>query len=171
MKKTNYTIILLSLFLNSSLWAASADSIQLNQNIDFVCEISIDPEPVASNLDLTTSQSHLKVMRVNLASNGHTNYSNEFTDGNKLVHNNSINHFSLDTFDSDLEENDGGIITPASYSAANFSTGVNTNAVGTDGKLYTLWQDVFINYTGIPALSLVQGVYATEWILSCGPVE
>ncbi len=162
MKKINYTIALLSLFLNSSLWAAASDSIQLNQNIDFTCEIHWDADPIASNLDITTSQSHLFIGRLILKANDQVNLNYDLPTEEKLVHSSvPSNFFSFNSLDY---ENNG-----PSSGTVNFPISGDYPS-GIPGEIIDLWQDHFLNYTGVPALSLIQGTYQATWYASCGPV-
>ncbi len=151
------------LLLNTTcLHASSSDSINLSSTINPACEVSMDPEPVASNLDLTTSQTNLKIVRVNLANNTQgdpaspysTIYNVDFSD--HLEHQlNSIYKFYF----SDLEMTS----SIAGVGSFPFPFGANGGPSGATSE----WSDFAISYTGIPALALVNGTYSTQWFVSC----
>jgi hypothetical protein len=149
-------IITLTFLFSYSVYCAGNDSINLSAGIEPVCELSLDAEPIASNLDLTTSQTDLYIARANMANN--TDFS-AFT--------------TVTTFD--LTDH----LTHATMPSAIFSfsnlKGVDFESNVVPSIPMTSWQDqtgtgyvdMYLSYTGVPALSLVQGTYSTTWYMSC----
>lgn len=139
-------------------FAAATDSIQLNSSIDPVCEISWNPQPIASNLDITASQTNLHVGTLILDSNTadstlyQTNLSLDLSD--HLTH--SVVSSHVFTFDSasvyDNITSGGGAIPFGTFTA------YDSNRADTD---------FLLSYTGIPALSLINGTYEATWYASC----
>lgn len=161
MKKIIYILILTSL---QTVYGASNDSIDLSTNIDFACEISWDAEPVASNLDLTSSQTHLLIGRLILKANADTTLTYDVPNEEKLIHNTvGTNHFSLDSVYFENNRSVSGTVSFPISSA--YPLGLDPSGTGID-----FWQDHYLNYTGVPALNLIQGTYSATWYNSCGPV-
>ncbi len=152
-------IILIAVFFSFSVWAGASDNINLNSEVMPVCEVSFDPEPIASNLDMTSSQSHLHIARFTIATNTGDLSSPWRTDLNfdwsdTLVNqSNSVYTFSLSGLDG--MNQDGGADPGLPFGVWGFP-GANSG-----------WEDLYISYTGVPALSLVQGVYRATWYVSC----
>ncbi len=166
-------ILLFTLFsLPHFLLAGVSDSIDLTTTVTPICEVSFSADPIASNLDLVNSQSSLNIGRLNVATNA-TNGPNttpyranlilDFTD---TMQNGSSpsNTFTLTSVDVDvntinsIHANIPGIPLPV----------INTVA---DNDFLTGTWDFAITYTGVPALTLVQGVYSATWYASCSVEE
>lgn len=152
-------IFIFSVLLLNSVYGLNSDSINLNSTIEFACEISWDVDPIASNLDITTNQSHLYIGRLNVQANDQVKVNYDLPHEEKLIHNSMTSqYFSFTSVDI---ENSG------SYSGtANFPLS-GLMYIGNPGNSVNFWQDHFLNYTGVPALSLVQGVYSATWYTSC----
>ncbi len=151
-------IIFIAVFFSFSVWAGTSDNINLSSVIDPVCEVSFDAEPVASNLDLTTSQTNLLVGRFANPNNTinstlyQTNVQLDFVD--HLTHASNPSYiFSFSNLKIINDTND--VFDPVPFGI------VDSDNVGSS------WQDVYLSYTGIPSLSLVQGTYSAEWFVSC----
>ena len=136
--------------------AASSDNIELNASIEPVCEIAWAPQAIASNLDITSSVSELHIGNVVLASNTdgssefETNFEFDFSD--HLLHSNNINTFSFSgVFVSDQL---GDPAFPIPFGVSSYS--------GED-----LDAPIYVSYTGVPSIHLLQGTYSTEWVVSC----
>ena len=165
-------ILLAILSLPHLLRAAVSDSIDLTTEVTPVCEVSFSPEPVASNLDLTASQSSLPIGRLNVATNATngpatTTYrANLVLDLTDTMQNGSSpsNTFTLTSVDVDINminsihQNIPGIPLPV------------VNVVADNDFLTATW-DFAISYTGVSALTLVQGVYSATWYASCSVEE
>lgn len=138
---------------------ANNDSINLSSSVDPICEVTFTAEPVASNLDITTTQSDLKVASA---------YVNNNTQSSPLYNS---------TFSMDLSDH----LTHQSVSSSQFMfsevKGQNINGMqslpfgpfGPEHYDVTAVQpiDFYLSYTGVPALSLISGVYSAEWFISC----
>lgn len=160
-------ILLVTLFFNflSTAFGASSDSVNFGSTIDPVCEVAFTPEPIASNLDLTASQTELKIGHFHHATNTFeymnptpsspykTSLIMDITD--KLTHNvNPSYQFTLSQLTIDHQH--AGVYT------------VPIPLMGvTDDDLGTAEMEVLISYTGVPALTLVQGVYSATWHATC----
>lgn len=143
--------------LSFTAWGANQDVINLSSQIDPVCEVSFDAEPVASNLDITQSQTDLPIGRLNFATN--TPGSNWET----LAHLDFTDHLTHEVMPS------------ATFSFSNLKLIDHASQV-TPSLPMTSFQDWFggtghgdfyLSYTGMPALSLVQGTYSTTWYAEC----
>lgn len=156
MKKIVFLFLVVS-WQNS--YALNSDSINLNSTVDFACEISWDVDPVASNLDITANQSHLYIGRLNVQANDEVKVHYDLPHEEKLIHNSMTSqYFSFASVD---------IANSGSYSGTvNFPLS-GWVYLGSPGHTVNFWQDHFLNYTGVPALSLVQGVYSATWYTSC----
>ncbi len=71
-----------------------------------------------------------------------------------LTHSNTINQFNFDTLEFE------NITYSASGTAPFGLTGGSNNNSHEELNL-------FISYTGVPALSLVQGTYSAQWFVGC----
>lgn len=92
-------IIFFFLFtLTQNTWAASSDAINLSSSIDPYCEVEFNAQPIASNLDITTSQSDLYIgdviIRANTAGSA-WNTPHTIDISGTLTHSNNVNTFSL----------------------------------------------------------------------------
>lgn len=155
--------------LTQSLLAGTSDFIDLTTNIAFNCEIDILPEAIASNLDITQNQSHLKLFTLNMAGNDQTLFTVDMPNEEKLMHNSMLGqYFSFASLDYNLATNISG---SSSSSSGNLSFPQSQSyPISFPGNGFTFSEDIFANYTGVPALSLVQGVYSATWHFSCGPM-
>ena len=154
------------------LFAGVSDSIDLTTTVTPICEVSFSAEPIASNLDLVNSQSSLNIGRLNVATNATngpntTPYrANLILDLTDTMHNGSSpsNTFTISSVDVDvntinsIHQNIPGIPLPV------------INEVADNDFLTGTW-DFAISYTGVPALTLVQGVYSATWYASCSIEE
>ncbi len=156
MKKIICVLICIFSFIAN---ASSSDSINLSANVDFACEVEWNAEPVASNLDITTSQSHLYIGRFILHANSEANLNYDLPNEEKLVHGSvPTSFFSFDSVDWAVDGLSGN---------GNFPISGNYPMPGGPANF---WEDFYLNYTGVPALSLVQGTYSATWYGSCGPL-
>ena len=151
-------IIFISLFFSLSLLAGTADNINLSSEISPVCDVQFDAEPVAANLDLVNSQSDLYIGRLAVDVNTQNSFSYR-TDmaldlADHLTH--TVNSSYLFSFDH-LKVIDQNATVTNPFPMANFTI----NDVG-DG-----YGDMYLSYTGVPALTLVQGTYSATWYESC----
>lgn len=130
--------------------AATTGQLQLQGVVPVVLSLSVTPQPAATTLDLTSTQTDLLVASINEVSNSNTGY--------------KISISSLN--DGDLERS-GGTET-LTYSLKYDSVVVNlvgssvtpvvakTNNVG---SVHNLNSDVSISYTGQSSNSMVSGTY------------
>ena len=151
-------IIVIFFFITTQIYASANDSINLAGTVDPYCEVYFNPQPVASNLDLTTSQTSLLVTDFYINTNTDdgsspwsTTLSIDISD--HLTHSNGVNIFS---FVVDVGEQGGA--PEGAWPGGSLQEFPST----ADSAIA-----LFLNYTGLPALSLVQGVYSTQWYASC----
>lgn len=141
------------------MWAANTDSINLSSSVDPYCEVEFNAQPIASNLDLTTSQSDLYVgdiiIRTNTAGSA-WNVPHTIDISGILTHSNNINTFSLGSTWDLVDFGGAGAL----WGSVPFGNQVFPGDSSAEAS-------VKISYTGIPALSLVQGTYSTTWYTSC----
>ncbi len=157
-KKMKKIIISFLLVLSIYSYGANNDSIQLNSTVDPVCSVDFTPEPVASNLDITTSASHLMITKFNMYTNtehSSTHTSNLSLDlAGALTHSNTINQFNFDMLE--FENTDAATSGTLPFGTLGIPISKDSTEV-----------DLFLSYTGVPALSLVQGTYSAEWFIGC----
>ncbi len=148
-------LIALFLFYSFSVCCLNNDSINLNSTIDGACDISWTPQPIASSLDLTTSQVDLYVTDLTLDHN---------TTGSSVW----TNKISLDFNDTMMHSNN---VNNFVFSGLNFLDGVDGGAMPfgiNDFYGESTWTVKFLlSYTGIPTLNLVQGTYTAQWTATC----
>lgn len=158
MQTIKYMLITLCVFFNFVSFGSS-DQIELLSTVSPLCDISFDPEPIASNLDLTTTQNNLYLGRLLLNTNGvagspyKTIFS--FDLNSQMTQSTSSHQFTLASVNINHQYlgSLGTIPLPLNGSE--------------DNDWASVWWDFSINYSGIPALSLVQGNYNVEWFASC----
>lgn len=151
-------IISFLLLLTSYSYGAANDSINLNSNVEPVCSVDFTPEPIASNLDITNSASHLMITKFDIYSNtanSTTHRSNiAMNIPGELTHGNGVNQFNFDSLEfENITFGESGSAPFGSITGSNDSPHEEVN--------------LFISYTGVPALSLVQGTYSAQWFVSC----
>lgn len=151
-------ITLFFIFTQNSL-GASNDNIQLNSEITPACDVTFNSEPVAASLDLINSQSSLYVGKLTVLSNtcnstiAHTNLALDVQ--GSLVHNVAgIPDFNFAALNLVTESDPTPFSVP--FGSHNFTPALCNN-----------WLDLYIDYTGVPAVSLVQGTYSRTWVATC----
>lgn len=141
------------------MWAANTDNINLSSSIDPYCEVEFNAQPIASNLDITTSQSDLYIGDVIIRTNTEGsawNVPHTIDISGTLSHSNGINTFSLGSSFDVVAMGGGGPV----LGTLPFGVTVFPGDGSGEGSIR-------LNYTGVPALSLVQGTYSTTWYTSC----
>lgn len=164
MKSTLIYLIIFSLIAMKSLWAATSDSISFTSNIDSVCEIALTPESIASNLDLSSSQSQLKIGRMNVGHNAPISIDIDWGPDNGALRHSSINNetFAIDAFHFEH------IFNGTSMGVETLNFPLVSGDAGPYGEPFAdLYTNFYISYTGIPALSLVQGTYSVTYTTTC----
>ena len=142
------TLLLFSLI--STINAATTGQLQLQGVVPALLSISVTPQPVATLLSLTTTQTDLLVATVNEQSNSNTGYKitvSSLNDGNLERSGGSETLTYTMKYGATLLNLSGSSVTPV--------TG-KTQAVS---GVYDVDTDVTISYTGQPALSMVNGTY------------
>ncbi len=151
-------IILIALF-SFSVSGANNDNIQLNSEITPTCDVTFNAEPVASSLDLINSQSSLYVGKMTILSNTcssasvHTNL-NLDVQGNLQHDVAGIPNFNFSSLNLVTESDPTPFSIP--FGNHNFTPALCNN-----------WLEFYIDYSGVPAVSLVQGAYSQNWTATC----
>ncbi len=147
-------IIFVALFSFSVLGAAS-DNINLNSSIEPACDINFEAESVASNLDLINSQVDLKV-------------------GTLFIQENTTGSSYKSLVEFDLPDHLTHSANPSYIFSFSNLKGVNEVAdvfeplpVNFTGEVGDGFLELYLSYTGVPALSLVQGTYSTTYTATC----
>ena len=132
----------------TSAFAATTGSLLLQGIVAQKVNIVVTPVAVASALDLSTTQSDLKVATVNEQSNSKTGYKVTITSANL----------------GKLKRTDGAEVFSYSLKYAGASVGLSTAAGSTfttsTSAAVNVNKDLNISYTGVAAESMVEGTYA-----------
>ncbi len=153
-------IFILILLFGQEIYASNTDSINLSASVSPACEIFFDAESIASNLDITNSQTDLAIGRVRV------NHNTDNILYGVVMNLDFIDHLTHSTASSNLfnfseaKGNSHGAAAPH----ATLPFGSNNypwyDSAGID-------IDVYLSYIGIAALSLIQGTYNANWYASC----
>lgn len=149
MKKLLIATSLLTLTTTSA-FAAVSGTLLLKGSVGRVLSIAVTADTaVSSYLDLGTTKSNLKVATVNEQSNVVTGYNVKITSANKgkLKRTGGSETFSYQMTYADAAVSLVGATTGTTFVTPASSAGVNIN------------KDVKISYTGIPAVSMIEGEY------------
>ncbi len=148
MKKFLAITALMSSLVSGSLMAAETGSLLLQGIVGQKVAIKVTGEPVAASLDLTTSQTDLKVATVNEVSNSKTGYKVRITSANL----------------SKLKRTDGSEVFAYTLkyggSALALSTSTGTTISSPTAAAINVNKDLAISYTGAAAETMVAGTYA-----------
>lgn len=151
MKKTIVVIFFLGIIIFSlASQAATTGQLLLQGVVPAVLAISVSPQPIATALDLTTTQTDLFVGSVTEQSNSNTGYKitvSSLNDGSLL------RSGGAETFNYTFKY-DGQSINLVGSS----NTPVTAKNQGTGGS-YNTSSDVTVSYTGVAAASMVAGTY------------
>jgi hypothetical protein len=140
--------VLFSLIGSAS--AATTGLLQLQGVVPALLAISVDPQPIATLLDLTATQTDLLVASVNEQSNSNTGYQitvSSLNDGNLKRSGGSETLTYTMKYGVTLLNLNGSSVTPVVG---------KTQAVS---GVYDVDTDITISYTGQPAVSMVNGTY------------
>lgn len=160
-KKISFSFVFFLISMNCL--GGASDSINLSSEILPVCEVSFNAEPIASNLDITTTQTNLHIGDIDTNSNTPgsnflTTWDSEFVD--HLTH--QVMGSEIFTF-SNLQ----AVVTdPGSppFTIDPFPMGSLHIPDAGGGESHI---ELNLSYTGVPSLSLVQGTYSATWYVSC----
>ena len=149
MKKFLIATTLLTLTTTSS-FAALSGTLLLKGTVGRVLSISVAADTaVSSFLDLSTTKSNLKVATVTEQSNAAAGYNVKITSANegKLKRTGGLETFSYQMTYNSAAVSLVGATTGTTFNTPASSAGVNVS------------KDVKISYTGIPAVSMIEGEY------------
>lgn len=161
---TRYFLLFL-IFLNLNCLAASSDNIELQSTVDPQCEMIFSPEPIASNLDLVNSASDLYIGRLNENTNtanvGGTIKSSLYQTDTTLDFGDHLSHATSSSYSfafSNLKMID---------EASNVTPSVPLGSPLVINDTATGHADLYLSYSGVPAINLVSGSYSVTWYASC----
>ena len=145
MKKLIAAIIFLILSIPA--FSATNGIVLLTADVPIKVSLTINPVSVASSLDLSTTQTNLKVASATARSNSRTGFSVTFTSANL----------------GKLKRVSGAEVFPYTMKVGGLNVGLST-ASGTVFNIdqtspMTLTRDITISYTGVAAETMVEGTY------------
>ena len=145
MKKLITSIIFLGLSIPA--FSATNGIVLLRSDVPVKVSITVNPVSVASSLDLSTTQTNLKVASATAMSNSRTGFRVTFTSANL----------------GKLKRVSGAEVFPYTMKVAGLNVGLST-ASGTAFNIdqtspMTLTRDITISYTGVAAEAMVEGTY------------
>lgn len=134
---------LITLTLSFSTLAATQGTLLLKGAVPQLLSVEVTPESTAQNLDLSTSQTNLKVAEVREKSNSATGYKIlvRSTNGGKLMNGSEEFHYSI------RYSGVSRVLTNSDYEIRNVSTRGVTDS------------DVEISYTGVTPELMKEGSY------------
>lgn len=144
MKKLIISLLCIASF---SSFGATTGTLLLQGIVPSIRSITVSPESVASSLDLTTSQTNLKVATINEKSNSLLGYKVTITSANLS---NLKRSGGSEVFPYTIKYN--GTNAPVT-SVAGYSTTSNTFPANVN-------KDLTISYTGVPSEQMVEGTYS-----------
>lgn len=142
------TLLFLSaLLISNAAMSATSGTLLLSATVPRIVSILVTPAPVSSALDLSVTQTNLKIGVVNEKSNSRTGYKGSVRSANR----------------GKLKRTDGSEVLPYSLSISgaviDLSTAAGSSYFFYNTQLYDTNRDMFISYTGQPAESMVEGIY------------
>lgn len=140
--------LLLALLMIGNIEAATTGTLVLQATVAQDLPLTVTAEAVASSLDLSTSQTGLKVGTVNEKSNSGTGY----TISAKSTNGSLLKNGALDQLSYQITYDGGSAIT--------LTTSDQTVKTQSTGGLYDHDSDVDIVYTGKAPATMVQGTYS-----------
>lgn len=153
MKKLLAVTALIAL-TSTSTFAATTGTLLLQGIVAQKVSVAVTAQSVASALDLSTTQTDLKVGSVNVQSNSKTGY--------KLT----ISSANL----GKLKRTDGaevmGYTLKYGGAAVGLSTSAGTTFTNSAGSIVNVNNDINVSYTGVAAESMVEGTYQDTVTLS-----
>lgn len=152
-----HLLILATLAFSSITFAATSGTLLLQGVVAKKLSITVSPETASAALDLTTSQTNLKVASVNEKSNSKSGYSVTIS---------STNH-------GNLKRADGPEVF--AYTMKYGGSAVNLSAAGTsfnhtESSSVNIDKDLAISYTGATAESMVEGTYTDTLTLNISAI-
>jgi hypothetical protein len=140
--------ILIFIFsISATVYAATSSSLLLQAQVPRIVSIAVTSLPIATALDLTVSQTNLKVGVVNERSNSKTGYKASVSSANlgKLKRVSGADVFAYSLIIS-------GQTIDLSTAAGSTYSFLNTQLTDTN-------RDIFVSYSGKPAELMVEGNY------------
>ena len=137
-------LLLLSLLLTTSTFAATTGTLILKGTVPQLLDILVTPEPFATTLPLSTTQADSLVAEVRERSNSATGYTVSVSSANlgKLVHETVL----TSTVNYSLKYNGQTVNLLTGSTFSELTRGVKN-------------RDVEISYTGVPEIDLTEGEY------------
>lgn len=142
-----FLTIVSSLIFSIAAFTATSGTLILSGAVPRVVSITVTPAAVASALDMSVTQTNLKIGVVNERSNSKTGYKATVKSANL----------------GKLKRTDGLEVFPYSLKISgeniNLSTAAGSDYFFYNTQLYDTNRDMFISYTGKPAEQMTEGTY------------